>query len=173
MLLFSPLSSSSRNVVVETNGNPACHVILRGSNSGPNYDATHVSAAAERLTKAKLTPKIMVDWFVSPSYLVSSRYWLCHLLSFTPPPFLSSFAPPSLPSFSFFPLRSTSSTNPHFALHSSHGNSSKKHENQVVVAADVAKQLGEKETAENIMGVMVRLLFVLSTSSQTDDDAPA
>jgi hypothetical protein len=73
MLLFSPLSSSSRNVVVETNGNPACHVILRGSNSGPNYDAEHVGAAAERLIKAKLTPKVMVDWCVSISSLFECR----------------------------------------------------------------------------------------------------
>jgi phospho-2-dehydro-3-deoxyheptonate aldolase len=49
---------------------------------------------------------------------------------------------------------------------SSHGNSSKKFERQVIVAEDVAKQLGDKETAEHIMGVMVLpfpplLLFLL------------
>lgn len=42
-------------------------------------------------------------------------------------------------------------------LYSSHGNSKKKHENQVLVAEDVARQLSSPETADNIMGVMVRL----------------
>jgi len=39
--------------------------------------------------------------------------------------------------------------------YSSHGNSEKKHERQVNVAEDVARQLGSSETAENIMGVMI------------------
>lgn len=38
---------------------------------------------------------------------------------------------------------------------SSHGNSEKKHERQVGVAEDIAKQLGTTETGENIMGVMI------------------
>lgn len=37
----------------------------------------------------------------------------------------------------------------------SHGNSEKKHERQVNVAEDVARQLGEPETAEDILGVMI------------------
>ena len=40
--------------------------------------------------------------------------------------------------------------------HSSHGNSSKQHQRQVVVAEDIARQLGTTETGQNIMGVMVR-----------------
>jgi len=74
-------------------------VILRGSNSGPNYSAEHVAKAAAALRKAKLHPKVMVD---------------C-----------------------------------------SHGNSEKKHERQVNVAEDVARQLGEPETAEDLLGVMI------------------
>lgn len=38
---------------------------------------------------------------------------------------------------------------------SSHGNSEKKHERQVTVAEDVARQLGSSETGEQIMGVMI------------------
>jgi len=38
---------------------------------------------------------------------------------------------------------------------SSHGNSEKKHERQVTVAEDVARQLGSKETCDSLMGVMI------------------
>ncbi|GAA5825526.1 hypothetical protein JCM11251_000273 [Rhodosporidiobolus azoricus] len=96
---FLSVTKQGISAIVETQGNPACHVILRGSNRGPNYETEHVKSAAESLRKANLVDRVMVD---------------C-----------------------------------------SHGNSSKKHENQVVVAQDVAKQLGEKDTAENIMGVMI------------------
>ncbi|KAG2200029.1 hypothetical protein INT45_003534, partial [Circinella minor] len=37
------------------------HVILRGANSGPNYDAEHVAKAKENLEKAKLRPNVMID----------------------------------------------------------------------------------------------------------------
>lgn len=48
--------------VVETEGNPACHVILRGANSGPNYEAEHVKKAAEGLKKAGVSTRVMIDW---------------------------------------------------------------------------------------------------------------
>ncbi|CEQ40229.1 SPOSA6832_01830, partial [Sporobolomyces salmonicolor] len=92
-------SHSFLSVTKQTDGNPACHVILRGSNSGPNYSAQHVKNAAEGLKKAKLGDKLMID---------------C-----------------------------------------SHGNSEKKHERQVIVADSIAQQLGDRETCENIMGVMI------------------
>ncbi|GAA6007785.1 hypothetical protein JCM10207_004873 [Rhodosporidiobolus poonsookiae] len=96
---FLSVTKQGISAIVETDGNSACHVILRGSNSGPNYSIEHVKKAAEGLRKAGLTDRVMIDF--------------------------------------------------------SHGNSSKKFENQPLVAEDVAKQLGEKETAENIMGVMI------------------
>ncbi|BGP15924.1 hypothetical protein JCM10213_003646 [Rhodosporidiobolus nylandii] len=96
---FLSVTKQGISAIVETEGNPACHVILRGSNSGPNYSAEHVKKAAEALRKAKVSDKVMID---------------C-----------------------------------------SHGNSSKRFENQPIVAADIAKQLGDKETAENITGVMI------------------
>jgi 3-deoxy-7-phosphoheptulonate synthase len=46
--------------VVQTHGNPDCHVILRGGKA-PNYDATHVAAAVKELEAAKLPPRLMVD----------------------------------------------------------------------------------------------------------------
>jgi 3-deoxy-7-phosphoheptulonate synthase len=47
--------------IVETKGNPYCHVILRGGTSGPNYDATSISRVEEQLEDAGLPVRIMVD----------------------------------------------------------------------------------------------------------------
>lgn len=48
--------------VVATDGNPSCHVILRGSNTGPNFAAEHVKKTAEHLANARLPTKVMIDW---------------------------------------------------------------------------------------------------------------
>ncbi|RAU96224.1 3-deoxy-7-phosphoheptulonate synthase [Mycobacterium colombiense] len=50
-----------RAAVVETMGNPDCHVILRGGTNGPNYDAAAVAGAIERLGKAGLCGQVMID----------------------------------------------------------------------------------------------------------------
>lgn len=42
-------------------GNDCCHVILRGSNSGPNYSQGHVEDCVAKLQKAGLNPRIMID----------------------------------------------------------------------------------------------------------------
>lgn len=42
-------------------GNATAHVILRGSNSGPNYAANHVAAAKKKLASKGLPESIMVD----------------------------------------------------------------------------------------------------------------
>jgi 3-deoxy-7-phosphoheptulonate synthase len=47
--------------IVATRGNPDCHVILRGGQSGPNPDAASVGAVAGALRAAGLPPRIMVD----------------------------------------------------------------------------------------------------------------
>ncbi len=47
--------------IVETKGNRDTHVILRGGATGPNYDDHHIREALERLEKAGLPPKLMVD----------------------------------------------------------------------------------------------------------------
>lgn len=44
-----------------TRGNPNCHIILRGGQSGPNYDQKSVTKAAEILKSAGLIPAVMVD----------------------------------------------------------------------------------------------------------------
>lgn len=45
----------------KSSGNDACHVILRGGQSGPNYESFHVAEACERLGKAGLRRSVMVD----------------------------------------------------------------------------------------------------------------
>ena len=45
---------------MQTNGNPDCHVILRGGKA-PNYDAASVAAACKDLRAAKLPATLMVD----------------------------------------------------------------------------------------------------------------
>jgi 3-deoxy-7-phosphoheptulonate synthase len=47
--------------IVATRGNPDCHVILRGGQTGPNHDAASVEAVAAALGAAGLAPRIMVD----------------------------------------------------------------------------------------------------------------
>lgn len=47
---------------VETKGNPFAHLVLRGGESGTNYDAVHVSAANDLFEKHKVkNPAILVD----------------------------------------------------------------------------------------------------------------
>ena len=57
---FLSVTKAGHSAIVHTVGNADCHVILRGGKE-PNYDSGHVKAAAEQLTKAGVTPKLMVD----------------------------------------------------------------------------------------------------------------
>ena len=57
---FLSVTKAGHSAIVHTAGNADCHVILRGGKE-PNYDSGHVKAAAEQLTKAGVTPKLMVD----------------------------------------------------------------------------------------------------------------
>ncbi len=47
--------------IVETRGNAECHLILRGGNGHPNYDAASVGSASAQLQKAGLPHRVMVD----------------------------------------------------------------------------------------------------------------
>ncbi len=58
---FLSVTKTGHSAIVHTAGNPDCHVILRGGKE-PNYDSTHVKAAAEQLSKAGVTTKLMVDF---------------------------------------------------------------------------------------------------------------
>ena len=58
---FPSISSDGRAIVVTSTGNPNGHLILRGGDQGPNYDAVSVGRAAAALTKAGLPPRLIVD----------------------------------------------------------------------------------------------------------------
>lgn len=93
---FLSVHKNGNVAIVQTNGNPDCHVILRGGKT-PNYDAENVEKAVADLQAAKLPGTLMVD---------------C-----------------------------------------SHANSSKQHQRQIDVAADIASQISNG--SRSIFGVMV------------------
>jgi 3-deoxy-7-phosphoheptulonate synthase len=47
--------------IVSTRGNPDCHIILRGGQSGPNYDTLSVQKTLVALRDAGLPPRLMID----------------------------------------------------------------------------------------------------------------
>ena len=47
--------------IVGTSGNPDCHVILRGGQTGANYDAGSVQKTVTALRDAGRTPRLMID----------------------------------------------------------------------------------------------------------------
>ena len=57
---FLSVHKNGQVAIVQTNGNPHCHVILRGGKA-PNYDAASVAAACSDLTAAHLPATLMVD----------------------------------------------------------------------------------------------------------------
>ena len=57
---FLSVHKNGQVAIVQTNGNPDCHVILRGGKA-PNYDANSVAAACKDLEAAKLPTTLMVD----------------------------------------------------------------------------------------------------------------
>jgi 3-deoxy-7-phosphoheptulonate synthase len=57
---FLSVHKNGQVAIVQTNGNPDCHVILRGGKA-PNYDAASVAEACKDLVKAKLPATLMVD----------------------------------------------------------------------------------------------------------------
>lgn len=58
--VFLSVGKEGLSSIVETEGNPDTHIILRGGNSGPNYDAPHVKACVTKLSKAGLSERVMV-----------------------------------------------------------------------------------------------------------------
>ena len=58
---FLGLNDQGQVAVIRTSGNPYAHVVLRGGNGKPNYDAGSVADAETALAKAKVSTKIMID----------------------------------------------------------------------------------------------------------------
>ena len=58
---FLGISPEGVAAIVATAGNPNCHIILRGSNSGPNYDPETINKSCEQLQFNQLPTRVMVD----------------------------------------------------------------------------------------------------------------
>ena len=58
---FLSVTKQGVTAIVSTKGNDACHIILRGSSKGPNYDADSIHEVTEQLAAAGLPETVMVD----------------------------------------------------------------------------------------------------------------
>jgi 3-deoxy-7-phosphoheptulonate synthase len=58
---FLGVAMDGRASAVTTTGNPDCHIILRGGDSGPNFDEANVANTRDLLIKHGLKPAIMID----------------------------------------------------------------------------------------------------------------
>ncbi|MEM9080894.1 MAG: 3-deoxy-7-phosphoheptulonate synthase [Verrucomicrobiota bacterium] len=58
---FLSVTKQGVSAIVETAGNPDCHIILRGGSDGPNYDKDSIQSAIDSLRKQSLPPYLMVD----------------------------------------------------------------------------------------------------------------
>ncbi len=58
---FIGVNREGRISIVKTTGNPNVHIVLRGGNDQPNYQAADIATTAEKLEKAGIKTSIMVD----------------------------------------------------------------------------------------------------------------
>lgn len=58
---FLGVSKQGIASIVSTTGNQDCHVILRGSSQGTNYDAEFIAQTVQKLKAQQLEPRVMVD----------------------------------------------------------------------------------------------------------------
>ncbi|KAB0510141.1 3-deoxy-7-phosphoheptulonate synthase, partial [Pseudomonas extremorientalis] len=58
---FLSVTKYGHSAIIETAGNPDCHIILRGGKE-PNYSAEHVSKIKEELAASGLPQKVMIDF---------------------------------------------------------------------------------------------------------------
>src|SRR5881409_2289070 len=58
---FLSVTKQGGAAIVSTKGNPECHVILRGGDSGPNYSADDVARVVADLESAGLPGRLMID----------------------------------------------------------------------------------------------------------------
>ena len=54
-------SKHGQSAIFVTTGNPECHIILRGGRKTVNYTAESVADTAEKMEKAGVQPRIMID----------------------------------------------------------------------------------------------------------------
>ncbi|MCG6217395.1 3-deoxy-7-phosphoheptulonate synthase AroG [Vibrio furnissii] len=58
---FLSVTKYGHSAIVETAGNPDCHIILRGGKE-PNYSAAHVGDVKQKLEVSGLSQKVMIDF---------------------------------------------------------------------------------------------------------------
>ncbi len=58
---FIGVNREGRISIVQTTGNPDVHMVLRGGNNHPNYQASDIAATMKKLEKAGIETSIMVD----------------------------------------------------------------------------------------------------------------
>ena len=58
---FLGINGDGQVSIVHSNGNPHAHLVLRGGDNAPNYDAESVNVAIEGLAKAGVSQSVMVD----------------------------------------------------------------------------------------------------------------
>lgn len=58
---FLSVTKYGHSAIIETAGNPDCHLILRGGKE-PNYSADHVGAIKQELEASGLPQKVMIDF---------------------------------------------------------------------------------------------------------------
>jgi 3-deoxy-7-phosphoheptulonate synthase len=58
---FLSVTKEGIAAIVATRGNPDCHIIMRGSSSGPNYSAEQLGRAASALVQVGVPARVMVD----------------------------------------------------------------------------------------------------------------
>jgi 3-deoxy-7-phosphoheptulonate synthase len=59
--VFPGTDLDGQAALIQTVGNPDCHVILRGGSAGPNYDAETVADTMARLRKGGLPERVVID----------------------------------------------------------------------------------------------------------------
>ena len=59
--VFPGVTEEGRVAIFSTSGNSDCHLVLRGSASGPNYDDRSINDARARLARAGLPSRVVVD----------------------------------------------------------------------------------------------------------------
>ena len=60
--MFPSVTKQGVGAIFHTTGNDSCHVILRGgTQTGPNYDATHVQQICARLAARGIGEPVMID----------------------------------------------------------------------------------------------------------------
>lgn len=58
---FLGIDEEGQTSIVKTNGNPDCHLILRGGAKRPNYDSVSIKIAINALNENKVRPRLVVD----------------------------------------------------------------------------------------------------------------